>query len=122
MLFLPRFFVKLLVLKGLASESPLIDRKGQAPKVCLGDSPSHRYQPDLRILTRSAGSPPARHVAGGRLVHPGVSHSQFGAAHDRGRRPRRLLYTRIYRLSARKTTKGAMAIRATRLLGRCSDS
>jgi hypothetical protein len=31
MLFLPVFFVKLLVLKGLASESPPIDREGQDP-------------------------------------------------------------------------------------------
>ncbi len=117
MLFLPLFFVKLLVLKGLASESPPIDRKGQDPKVCLGNSPSHRYQPDLRILTRSAGSSFARHFAGGRLLYPGVSHSQYDSPHDRRRRPGSFLYTRIYRVSAGKTAEGGLAIRAAGLLG-----
>ena len=117
MLFLRRFFVKLLVLKGLASESPPIDRKGQDPKVCLRNSPSHRYQPDLRILTRSAGSAIARHVAGGRLVHPGVSHSQFDSPHDRGRRARRVVYTRLYRVSAGKAAEGGLVVRSEELSG-----
>src|ERR1700691_4014223 len=122
MLFLPLFFVKLLVLKGLASESPPIDRKGQDPKVCFGNSPSHRYQPDLRILTRSAGSYFTRHFAGGRLLYPGVSHSQHDSPHDRRRRPGSFLYTLVYRVSAKKTADGDLAIRAANLLGRRGDS
>jgi len=122
MLFLPLFFVKLLVLKGLASESPPIDRKGQDPKVCLGNSPSHRYQPDLRILTRSASSATARHFAGGRFVHPGVSHSQYDPPHDRGRVLGRFLYTRIFRVSEGKTAKGVLGFRAASFLGSGRDS
>ena len=97
MLFLREIFVKLLVLKGLASEPPPIDRQGQDPTIRLGHSRYHHSQPNLRILTRSTDSAAARHLAGGGLVHPRIPHSQawyaVSPAKARSARPLYPLFT-----------------------------
>src|ERR1700722_7135450 len=88
-------FVKLLVLKGLASESPPLDRKRQALKISLRCGPHHRYQPCLWILTGSEGSPAAGHLAGGRFVYFGLPDSQYDSPNYRRGRAWRVLYTGV---------------------------
>src|SRR4029077_623013 len=116
---LTRFFVKLLVLKGLASEPQPIDRKRTGSKVCLRYSPSHRYQPDLRILTRSTGSPPARDLPCRRLLHPGVSNSRPERP-DGGRGvAQRVFLPSVHRLPPVQASPRGLGIRAKGILGPC---
>ena len=82
MLSLQHVFVNLLVLKGLASERPPIDRQRTDPQIGLRYSPCHPYQPDLRILTRSTGGSPSRDLARRRFLRSRVSHSQSYSPHD----------------------------------------
>ncbi len=110
-------FVNLLVFNGLASELPPIDRKKTDFKVSFGHSLRYRYQPDLRILTRSTGSSPPRDVTSRRLVHPSFPHSQLDPPNDRRKLTRGLVYPGIFGLPARQAAPGSMGIRAEIVLG-----
>src|ERR1700675_3706687 len=114
---LARFFVNLLVLKGLASEPLPIDRKRTDSQVRLRHSPGHRYQPDLRILTRSTGSPPPGDLPGRLFLRPRLPDSQFDSANDRGRLARRLLYPGIYRLPSQQVSRRGLGVCPEVLLG-----
>ena len=76
-------FVNLLLFNELAPELLPIDRKRTDPKVGLRHSLYYRYQPDLRILTRSTGSSPPRDITSRRLVHPSFPHPKLDSPNDR---------------------------------------
>src|SRR3984957_986572 len=110
-------FVKLLVFKGLASESPPLDRKRQALKISLRCSPNHRYQPCLWILTGSEGSPTAGHLTGGRFVYFGLPDSQYDSPNYRRGRAWRVLYTGVHRVPADQIAAGNLGVRTADVLG-----
>src|SRR6267143_128220 len=114
---LTRFFVNLLVLKGLESELPPIDRQTADPKVGLRNSPSHSYQPDLRILTRSTSSPPPRDLARRRFLRPCPSDTKFDPTDDGGRLSGGFVHPGLHRLPPRQTPGASLGVRSKGLLG-----
>ena len=105
------------MLKGLAPEPPPIDRKRTPPKVGLGHSPCHRHQPDLRILTRSACSPPAGDIARRRLACPCFWDSQSDTAVVGGWGAGCGVYPRFHRLPEGQATRDGMVVRTEGILG-----
>src|ERR1700730_17917124 len=104
-------FVNLLVFNGLASELPPIDRQRTDPEVGLRDSLCYRYQPDLRILTRSTGSPPPRDITCRRLVHSSFPDPQLDTPYDGRKLSWRLVHPCVLGLPARQAPPGSLGAR-----------
>src|SRR5271167_333283 len=98
-------FVNLLLFNELAPEILPIDRKRTDPKVGLRYSFCYRYQPDLRILTRSTCSPPPRDITCRRRVYHSVPHPKLDSTNDWGKLAGRVFYPGIFRVPARQTPR-----------------
>ena len=121
MLSLPAIIVKLLVIKGLATENSAIDRTPAGPAIRFNHHFSHSYQPYSRVLTGPAHHPPSGHFGRGRLLHPRLPDSQFATPADRRGRAQRVFYPRFHRLPGRKAKTGRLGLRGSRFLDPTSD-
>src|SRR6185437_14956573 len=89
----------------VSSGAGTFDSQGSHPEIGLLNSPDHPYQPDLRILTRSANRTSSRDFSGRRRFYSRVPNPQPRATDGGRRRVRRIVYPHIHQLFTRPITR-----------------